>query len=607
MLAVGKVVVRAALGAVLLAACLPVPLRADGPCDVLVELDAAPRDPMDGDLVTYGLRYCDTTGYGASVFNAYFGVTAGKFVPLSGEWTSCPTGNCAVSGTGDLSIGGFELPPDGCEAFEFTLRLQTGQGNASICEQGSTTVKSHSPPEIGFTCPKRTDDPATATLQDATCVTVQDPTPGCDIQAVAEPQLLATCAGSGDSLTAENSTQNGCPGGVLAYQWRRNGVDIPGATAARYQIPLDEPVGGAQYRVLVVCGQLPACQQLSNQVQVTIFQSSAVLFAPSSACAGDTVDVFVQSGITCTIDCGNGAAPVNACVTRCTYAAPGRFPITATADDGLCVADLEQAIDVFDQPRACLDVPASICEGDPGGPTFLRPGNCSALGLVYGWTSDLGDLDDPAAREPDITLPDVAVATPVTVGLTVTAPGGCGTPDTASETFDLLPSPSVTATADPSQACVGDPVQFQADAADSPGPYAWQWDFGDGALSNQEDPSHVYDAAGVYLAVATATDQGDGCSTASAPARVAVVECVQDCLYRTLVADRETLDPTLVFLVPRTVDDVGLQGAPLRCPVSPGDRDAGVIGDGNELGTYQVNGPRTLTLRRAGSDLVLSF
>ena len=53
---------------------------------------------------------------------------------------------------------------------------------------------------------------------------------------------------------------------------------------------------------------------------------------------------------------------------------------------------------------------------------------------------------------------------------------------------------------------VGQAIQFHGSASGGVPPYIWQWNFGDGWNSNLQNPTHAYDAAGVYTATLTVTD-----------------------------------------------------------------------------------------------------
>ena len=73
-------------------------------------------------------------------------------------------------------------------------------------------------------------------------------------------------------------------------------------------------------------------------------------------------------------------------------------------------------------------------------------------------------------------------------------------PSTASSTQNIIiqvpPNPISSFTATPSSGPA--PVSVQFDDTSSNNPTTWIWNFGDGAGSNQQNPSHNYTISGVY-------------------------------------------------------------------------------------------------------------
>jgi PKD repeat protein len=49
---------------------------------------------------------------------------------------------------------------------------------------------------------------------------------------------------------------------------------------------------------------------------------------------------------------------------------------------------------------------------------------------------------------------------------------------------------------------------FTDQSTDNVGVTGWSWKFGDGAVSNQQSPSHTYSVAGTYKVSLTSTDNG---------------------------------------------------------------------------------------------------
>jgi PKD repeat protein len=65
---------------------------------------------------------------------------------------------------------------------------------------------------------------------------------------------------------------------------------------------------------------------------------------------------------------------------------------------------------------------------------------------------------------------------------------------------------SVSFTADSRLVDEGEPVAFESEVSGGFSPYSYQWDFGDGEVSNEANPSHVYEDEGQYSVLLTVTD-----------------------------------------------------------------------------------------------------
>jgi PKD repeat protein len=74
----------------------------------------------------------------------------------------------------------------------------------------------------------------------------------------------------------------------------------------------------------------------------------------------------------------------------------------------------------------------------------------------------------------------------------------------ADEEYEL----DVIAEAEPDEGAPPLKVQFTASVEeDEGGPWKFEWDFGDGQKSTEQNPVHTYDKVGEYTATLTVTDQ----------------------------------------------------------------------------------------------------
>jgi len=102
--------------------------------------------------------------------------------------------------------------------------------------------------------------------------------------------------------------------------------------------------------------------------------------------------------------------------------------------------------------------------------------------------------------ETTTTTPPTTVPPKVTA--TTAAPNAQG--QDADEEYEL----DVIAEAEPDEGAPPLKVQFTASVEeDEGGPWKFEWDFGDGQKSTDQNPVHTYDKVGEYTATLTVTDQ----------------------------------------------------------------------------------------------------
>jgi hypothetical protein len=79
-----------------------------------------------------------------------------------------------------------------------------------------------------------------------------------------------------------------------------------------------------------------------------------------------------------------------------------------------------------------------------------------------------------------------------------------------SPEYDFTISEELLADADgPYTGTVGEPVQFYGTAVGGAPPYSYEWDFGDGENSYEQNPTHIYTAADTYTVTLTVIDAID--------------------------------------------------------------------------------------------------
>lgn len=174
------------------------------------------------------------------------------------------------------------------------------------------------------------------------------------------------------------------------------------------------------------------------------------------------------------------------------YTTAGYFDISLTATDSLgCMASdtLEDYILITDPIADFLVEDTLNCPGNTVAFTNMSQG----IGLTYLW--EFGDGGTSTAENPTYTYNNVGT---FSVKLTVTDVNNCPT-DTVRVNYIVVNEPDIDFIADTTMAdCPPLLVNFTPTVFSIHEFDTWQWDFGDGTISFQEAPDHVYGLAGDY-------------------------------------------------------------------------------------------------------------
>ena len=160
-------------------------------------------------------------------------------------------------------------------------------------------------------------------------------------------------------------------------------------------------------------------------------------------------------------------------------------------DDG-CIDTSFTTIEVAEGVTANFSADTNVCFGTPV--HFIDLSTTLGDTYILSWEWDLGDSSTSTFT--DFTHLYDSVGN-YTVKLTVVNNNECV--DTHNESIKVRDYPSANFFASP-DACIVDPVVFTDASNPAFGSTlaAWEWDFGDGGTSTDQNPQHLYTASGQY-------------------------------------------------------------------------------------------------------------
>ncbi len=188
---------------------------------------------------------------------------------------------------------------------------------------------------------------------------------------------------------------------------------------------------------------------------------------------------------------------------------PVSYTVLAFDKNGCSGAEAVEDVGVWDlnSSNLLLTGYTPIC---PGATTTINGLVTGPTGPVtFSWSHGLG------SSRGDITIRPTKSTT---YSLTVT--NACGKTIMDSVTVLISPPPVVRVSSDTAYTCIPGIVNFQDKSGDSNSGdpiVSWDWDFGDGEISSEQNPSHTYTAQGVYTVNMVVTTDRGCTNTADAP------------------------------------------------------------------------------------------
>ncbi len=279
-------------------------------------------------------------------------------------------------------------------------------------------------------------------------------------------------------------------------------------------------------------------------------------------------------------DFGDGSTSTQQNPTH-TYTTAGTYTVTLTATGPGGSDTLVRTNYVTADPRPGADFTAGTTTGTAPLSVFFVD---SSTESPTSWHWDFGDGGTSTAQFPLHTF-----TAPGSYDVTLIATNACG-PDTIVKPGFITvtaPAPTAAFSADATDVCVGASVGFTDDSTGSV--TSWAWDFGDGATSTDQNPSHAYALPGTYTVALTVTGPG-GSDTATQTDLIAV----------SAGPTADFTASTTTGLAPLDVDFTDLStGAPASWAWDFGD--GGTSTQQNPTHTYAAAGTYTVKLTVTGT------
>jgi PKD repeat protein len=191
-----------------------------------------------------------------------------------------------------------------------------------------------------------------------------------------------------------------------------------------------------------------------------------------------------------------------------TYTSEGTYTVTLTATNSIgssTATKLDYIFAELDEPITSFT--ADVTSGTA--PLFVQF-NDTTQNAPTSWAWNFGDDTTSNLQNP---LHRFTSAGSYSIILTVRNSVGSNTTSISKYiNVSALTAPEASFTASPTSGIAPLTVKFTDTTINYP--TAWQWTFGDGTSSSEQNPSHTYQGSGTYTVVLTATNsQGSGTKT----------------------------------------------------------------------------------------------
>jgi hypothetical protein len=374
---------------------------------------------------------------------------------------------------------------------------------------------------ITSSCGTLTSQAATLTVNAATAISTQ-------------PANQTACVGGSVNFSVAAT------GTSLTYQWRKDGLNITGATAATYSIAsvASGDVGSYDVEVTGSCGTVT-----SSVASLTVNAGAEITSQPTNQteCAGSPASFSVTaSGAGLNYQWRKNGANINGATSSSFNIAStaagdaGSYEVVITSSCGTLTS--QAATLTVNAPTAISTQPASQSAGEGQSVTFSV--TASGANLTYQWRKNGSDIS--GATGSSYTIASVTAADAGNYDVVVTGTCGSVTSSIAVLTINTSgcakPVVSITGPTSGAIYAVGTPVNFTGAFTDSSGEtHTATWTFDTLAQSGVDDESagtvsgtYTFTQAGVYQVILAVSNSCGEQGTASLIGELTAMVVVYD-------------------------------------------------------------------------------
>ncbi|NME70881.1 DUF2341 domain-containing protein [Flammeovirga aprica] len=303
--------------------------------------------------------------------------------------------------------------------------------------------------------------------------------------------------------------------GTVSYKWYLN--DALGSVSTSFD-PVFNTIPSGEYEIVLEATSTKGCVKTMKKL-INVYPLPTADFVNTEVCIGSVTSFTNQSSIDQNIfttslhyswDFGDGSVSIEENPTH-KYEASGLYKakLQITSTEG-CVDVFEKYVRVWDTPVSAFKQ-ENVCLGNPM--LFTNQSNTSSGKLTYLW--DFGDTNTSTSLNP---THNYAASGKYTVILEVTNSSGCK--DSYQQEVIVNDQPVSDFTF--SNVCIGSEIEFINESfalvsgvkTDTPSSFSYEWNFGDGTISREKDPHHLYKKSGSYT-VELIIKSDEGCESSS--------------------------------------------------------------------------------------------